>query len=83
MSSPSYCGINNSFSPPNMPLLHNTQPRWVFPELSKLPIEELEFLNNNIDAQQEFINDFPPIKEQNKLLDALILQVEELAGCKP
>lgn len=52
----------------------------VFPELNKLTTEELEFLNNNVDRQQEFLNDLPPIKDQNKLLDDLIVQVEELAG---
>jgi hypothetical protein len=54
--------------------------RLVFPELNKLTTEELEFLNNNVDRQQEFLNDLPPIKDQNKLLDDLIVQVEELAG---
>jgi ESCRT-I complex subunit VPS37 len=53
--------------------------RLVFPELNKLTTEELEFLNNNVDRQQEFLNDLPPIKDQNKLLDDLIVQVEELA----
>ncbi|XP_044267870.1 vacuolar protein sorting-associated protein 37A isoform X2 [Tribolium madens] len=69
-SSPSY--MNNFSSPTH-------QRRLVFPELNKLSINELEFLNSNSDRQQEFLTDLPPIKEQNKLLDDLIAQVEELA----
>ncbi|RZC34361.1 vacuolar protein sorting-associated protein 37A [Asbolus verrucosus] len=75
-SSPSYCGINSFTSPTHLP---NAQRRLMFPELHKLSSEELEFLNNSIDRQQEFINEIPAIKEQNKLLDELIVQVEELA----
>ncbi|EFA03761.1 vacuolar protein sorting-associated protein 37A [Tribolium castaneum] len=71
-SSPSYCAVNNFSSPTH-------QKRLVFPELKKLSMDELEFLNNNSDRQLEFLNDLPPIKEQNKLLDDLIVQVEELA----
>lgn len=52
----------------------------MFPELSHLSIDELEFLNSNIDRQQEFLYELPPIKDQNKILDDLISQVEELAG---
>jgi hypothetical protein len=73
-SSPNYSAINNFSSPTHLPK------RLVFPELNKLTTEELEFLNNNVDRQQEFLNDLPPIKDQNKLLDDLIVQVEELAG---
>lgn len=51
-----------------------------FPELANLSLEELQLLNTNIDVQDEFVNDLPQIKEQNKQLDDLILQVEELAG---
>jgi ESCRT-I complex subunit VPS37 len=72
-SSPNYSAINNFSSPTHLPK------RLVFPELNKLTTEELEFLNNNVDRQQEFLNDLPPIKDQNKLLDDLIVQVEELA----
>lgn len=50
------------------------------PELSALSLEELQFLNENSDRQDDFIDELPPIREQNKALDDLILQVEEMAG---
>lgn len=71
-----------SFSPPphmsQSSFVH--QPAITFPELANLSLDELQLLNENIDVQDEFVNDLPQIKEQNKLLDDLILQVEELAG---
>ncbi|KAJ3654658.1 hypothetical protein Zmor_013832 [Zophobas morio] len=69
--------IINSFSSPTH--LSNSQKRLVFPELNNLSLEELEFLNSNSDRQEEFLNEIPAIKEQNKYLDELIVQVEELA----
>lgn len=51
-----------------------------FPELANMSLEELQLLNENIDVQDEFVNDLPQVKEQNKYLDDLIVQVEELAG---
>lgn len=51
----------------------------LFPELNKLSLEELEFLNTNVDRQSEFLNTIPGIKERGKILDDLIVQVEELA----
>ncbi|KAJ8939181.1 hypothetical protein NQ318_017078 [Aromia moschata] len=70
-----------SFSPPTHISQSNfTYQSSTFPELALLSLEELQLLNENDDRQDEFINEIPQIKEQNKLLDDLILQVEELAG---
>lgn len=60
-----------------MPAL-NTQ-SIVFPELNKLSLDELQFLVQNEDRQQEFLDELPYIKEQNRILDEQILQTEELA----
>lgn len=60
-----------------MPAL-NTQ-SIVFPDLNKLTLDELEFLAENDDRQQEFLDDLPYIKEQNRILDEQIVQTEELA----
>ncbi|XP_057670850.1 vacuolar protein sorting-associated protein 37A isoform X1 [Diorhabda carinulata] len=63
-----------SFSPPPHP-----QQILSIPELSTLTLDELQFLNENTDKQDEFIEQLAPIKEQNKALDSLIQNVEELA----
>ncbi|CAG9825082.1 unnamed protein product [Phaedon cochleariae] len=72
-----------SLSPPTpMTLSNNSQlphPSLAFPELLNLSLEELNFLNENSDRQDEFIDDLPIMKKQNKALDDLILQVEDLA----
>lgn len=74
----SFMGQQN-FSPP---VPSTTQPQTqsvAFPELNNLSLEELQFLNESLDRQEEFIEDLPQVKEMNKALDDLILQVEELA----
>nr|CAH7737913.1 unnamed protein product [Callosobruchus chinensis] len=55
------------------------QRNFVFPELSGMSYEDLKFLNESVDRQDEFIDELPPIKEQNKTLDDLALQIEEMA----
>lgn len=70
-----------NFSPP----LHIPHPSYLqqsvaFPELADLSLEELQFLNENLDRQDEFVDELPLIKEQNKTLDELLSNVEELAG---
>ncbi|KAJ8985501.1 hypothetical protein NQ317_015043 [Molorchus minor] len=68
-----------SFSPPHMTQSNFVHQSTLFPELSQLSLEELQLLNENIDRQDEFISEIPQIKEQNKAVDDLIGQVEELA----
>ncbi|KAK9888545.1 hypothetical protein WA026_000792 [Henosepilachna vigintioctopunctata] len=50
-----------------------------FPELNKLSIKELKSLNENIDKQDNFLLELPQIKEQDRMIDDLICQMEELA----
>nr|XP_023021620.1 vacuolar protein sorting-associated protein 37A [Leptinotarsa decemlineata] len=69
-----------SFSPPShMPQAGNFLPNIAVSELIGLPLEELKFLNDNSDRQEEFIEEVPIIKEQNRVLDDVISQVEEMA----
>ncbi|CAG9858414.1 unnamed protein product [Phyllotreta striolata] len=67
-----------SFSPPSQ-IGQTSHQSAALPELSNLSIEELQFLNDNTDRQDEFISELPLIREQNKILDDVILQVEEMA----
>lgn len=68
----------NSFSPPaKMPVLATNSV--VFPELNNLSLDELKFLAENEDRQQEFLDDSPYLKERNRVLDEQISQVEEMA----
>lgn len=72
-----------SFSPPShIPAATSTTiPQSVaIPELNLLSLEELQFLNENTDRQDEFLENLPPIKEMNKTVDDLMVQIEELAG---
>ncbi|CAH1994977.1 unnamed protein product [Acanthoscelides obtectus] len=57
-----------------------TQKTYAFPELSHMCIEELKFLNENVDRQNEFIDELPLIREQNKAMDNLAVQIEEMAA---
>lgn len=70
----------SSFSPP----LYIPQPRHVqsiaFPELQELPLDELKFLNEDADRLNEFLDDLPMLKEQNKTMEDLVTNIEELAG---
>ncbi|KAG5883154.1 hypothetical protein JTB14_033405 [Gonioctena quinquepunctata] len=69
-----------SFSPPShMPQTSTFHQNIALQELTGMSLEELHFLNDNSDRQDEFIQELSLIKEQNKTLDDLILQVEELA----
>ncbi|XP_018568891.1 vacuolar protein sorting-associated protein 37A [Anoplophora glabripennis] len=75
----SFSTIKSFSPPPHMPqpsFVHQTVP---FPELANMSLEELQLLNENIDMQDDFVNELPQIKEQNKHLDDVIVQVEELA----
>lgn len=71
-----------SFSPPShIPVATNTIPQSVaFPELNLLTLEELQFLNESADRQNEFLENLPPMREMNKTVDDLMVQIEELAG---
>lgn len=88
ISSPNF-SINNfslpqfSQSPSNnqQRLLNKIQSQsLVFPDLNNLTLEELQQLNDNEDRQNEFIDNLPQIRELNKMLDDLIVKIEELAG---
>lgn len=43
-------------------------------------MEELRFLDDCEDRQTEFIEELPNVKDQNRMLDDLTNQIEELAG---
>lgn len=71
-----YIGKQN-FSPPST----STQAQSIiFPDLNTLSLEELKFINENDDRQNEFIDDLPQVKERNKLLNDIVAQIENLAG---
>lgn len=53
-----------------------------FPELAELSLEELQFLHENVDRQYEFLEELPLFKEQNKTIDELIANIEDLAGSR-
>nr|CAI5860063.1 unnamed protein product [Callosobruchus analis] len=77
----------NSISIPTYSLSSNylvQQPSYVqrnfpFPELSGMSYEDLKLINESVDRQDEFIDELPMIKEQNKTLDEIALQIEEMA----
>lgn len=88
MSSPNF-SLNNytlpSFSQsPQSRILSTCKPvqsqSVLFPQLNTLTIDELTSLNENEDKQNEYIENMPQIRELNKILDDLIVQIEELAG---
>ncbi|KAH1004964.1 vacuolar protein sorting-associated protein 37A [Dendroctonus ponderosae] len=51
----------------------------MFPELNLLSTEELRFLDECDGRQIEFIEELPSVKDQNRMLDDLASQIEELA----
>lgn len=74
-SSPIY-----SYSYSNMaPVQQATHQSMVFPELNSLTLDELQFMNECVERQAEFIDNLPPTKEINKAIDDLISNIEELA----
>lgn len=88
VSSPNFT-INNYSLPqfsqsPQSRLLTSSKPvqsqSVIFPDLNSLTLEELTLLNENDDKQCEFVENIPQIRELNKMLDDLIIQIEELAG---
>lgn len=50
----------------------------IFPDLNLLSLDELNFLKENSDRQNEFIDNLPPMKELDKTLDDMITQIDEL-----
>lgn len=68
---------NQNFSPPN-----HAQPvlSVAFPELNKMADSDLKFLNENIDVQQQFVDNLPPLREMNSAIDEAIAQIEQLTG---
>lgn len=68
-----------TFSPPPLSTNTSTTQSVAFPELNTLSLEELQYLSESTDRQEEFIDNLPQMKEMNKTVDDLILQVEELA----
>lgn len=84
-SSPSYLmnfPTSSSFSPPSQMIVNSSfsSQKNYFPELNKLSKKELKSLNESVDKQEEFILELPQFKEQDRMIDELIVQVEELAG---
>ncbi|XP_030751140.1 vacuolar protein sorting-associated protein 37A [Sitophilus oryzae] len=72
----------SSLSPPNDPTgqyqrKNNTASPFL--DLNNLTVEELKFLNENDDRLMEFIEDIPPMRDQQKALDDLLVGIEELA----
>ncbi|XP_022899918.1 vacuolar protein sorting-associated protein 37A [Onthophagus taurus] len=64
-----------SFSPPTSSGFQTI----AFPELNNLSLDELQFLNENEDRLEEFLENLPQMKEMNRRLDDTILNVEEMA----
>lgn len=50
-----------------------------FPELNTLSLDELRFMNECVERQEEFVDNLPQTKEMNKAIDDLISNIEELA----
>ncbi|KAK4880494.1 hypothetical protein RN001_008640 [Aquatica leii] len=76
--SPSYSynyGNIRSFSPP-VQLMNQSI---VFPELNTLSVDELQFLKECEERQEEFIDNLPQVQELNKVIDDFISNIEELA----
>ncbi|XP_028133627.1 vacuolar protein sorting-associated protein 37A [Diabrotica virgifera virgifera] len=73
-----FTNIKN-FSPPSHSTQSTSFQSLAIPDLSTLNLEELKFLSENPDRQDEFIDEMPLIKEQNKALGDIIQQVEEMA----
>lgn len=71
-----------NFSPPShVPLATTSVTHSVaIPELNLLTLDELQFLNESADRQEEFLDSLPPIREMNKGIDDLMVKIEELAG---
>ncbi|XP_045470809.1 vacuolar protein sorting-associated protein 37A isoform X1 [Harmonia axyridis] len=73
---------SSNFSPPSQMIASSSMSLLqgnYFPELNKLTIKELKSLNESIDKQEDFILELTQPKEQNRLIDELILHVEDLA----
>ncbi|XP_050302671.1 vacuolar protein sorting-associated protein 37A isoform X2 [Anthonomus grandis grandis] len=74
--SPSFS--NYSFSSPTPKNTVNSRHySSMFPNLEQLSLDELRFLDESEDQQDEFIDELPAIKEQNRFIDELIDSVEE------
>lgn len=68
--------VYKSFSPP----IASAIPQSVaIPELNMLTLDELQFLNESSDRQEEFLDSLPTLREMDRVADDLIAQVEELA----
>lgn len=83
VSSPNYSvSTVNSYSLPPQIVPSNSSAinSIVFPELNGLTLDDLQLLNENIDKQDEFLENIPQIREMNKNLDDLLIQIEELSG---
>lgn len=69
----------SSFSPPlYIPQRHFQSV--AFPELQELALDELKFLNEDSERLDEFLDNIPMIKEQNKTMEDLVTNIEELAS---
>ncbi|XP_017783136.1 PREDICTED: vacuolar protein sorting-associated protein 37A isoform X2 [Nicrophorus vespilloides] len=68
-----------SFSPPAATNKSRNYQNSVFHELSTMPLDELVFLNECSERQEEFLDNLPQSKEVNKQADDLINLIEETA----
>lgn len=68
-----------NFSPPSTSGIAHAQ-SIAFPELNNLAVEELRFINENEDRQDDFIDNLPQVKERSKYLNDIVAQIENLAG---
>lgn len=50
----------------------------LFPELSHLSIQQLKYINENANRQEQLIFDLPQVKDLNSSVDTLLGQVEEI-----
>lgn len=83
LSGPTYSlhyGANQNFSPPSQSIIPNFTQNLAFPELNSLELEELRFIYENDDRQEEFIESLPQVRETNKFLDDFVNQIETIAG---
>lgn len=54
-----------------------------FPELQELSLDDLKFLNEDSDRLDDFLDNLPMLREQNKTMEDLVANIEEVAGNIP
>lgn len=79
--SPSYQFSSHFASPTHSSFMNNIPHATssLFPELSQLSIEQLKYINENINRQEQLVCDLLQVKELNNGVDSLLVEVEEMA----